>query len=280
MSRDGKSFFYVNPMEVYPAACGKNHNYDHIKPQRQGWFGCACCPPNVARLLASLGQYIYTVSGTTIYTHLYIGGQAEFQIGGAAITLQQESRLPWEEEVRFKVSVEQETEFTLALRMPDWCDEAEVMLNGEKVSLNPIIVDGYAMISNKWKNGDVIELSLSMNVARMKGHPLVRHTAGKVALQRGPLVYCLEEADNGSDLHLIVLPKETEFNVEFEPRLAGGMQVITALAERQQAKDWGEELYKRETVVQAEPAHVTFIPYYAWANRGIGEMLVWVREQE
>jgi DUF1680 family protein len=280
MSRDGKSFFYVNPLEVNPTACGKNHNYDHIKPERQGWFGCACCPPNVARLLASLGQYIYSLNDRTIFTHLYIGGQAEFELDGQSVIIDQESQLPWEGSVQFKITVGQKTDFTLALRIPDWCDGSVVTLNGEDITLKVNVIDGYALVKNNWENGDVVYLTLPMNVSRMKGHPLVRQTAGKVALQRGPLVYCLEEADNGNNLHQIILPKQAEFKVSYDPQTVGGLETITVEAERQVTRDWGEELYRREAVVRSEQVDVTFIPYYAWANRGVGEMQVWVREKE
>ncbi len=118
MSRDGKHFFYVNPLEVYPEACGKNKNYDHIKPVRQGWYGCACCPPNVARLLASLGQYIYTVQDKTVYTHLYVGGQAELVVGGKSIQLEQQTNYPWDGAVRFELTMDEAAQFTLALRIP------------------------------------------------------------------------------------------------------------------------------------------------------------------
>jgi DUF1680 family protein len=279
MSQDGKSFFYVNPLEVYPHACGKNRNYDHVKPERQGWFGCACCPPNVARLLASLGQYIYSVRGNTLFTHLYIGGEIETEIGGAKVQLSQRSQYPWNGAIRFEVRSDGSAKFTLALRLPNWCKAAELRVNGAAVDYSNTVVDGYVMLERIWENGDVVDWVLSMPILRMKGHPMVRQTAGKVALQRGPIVYCLEEADNGSGLHHITLPTNGKLEAMEDPTLlGGGKQVILAEIRRSVPGDWQEQLYRDDDDSNAEAGDAKFIPYYAWANRGLGEMTVWVRE--
>lgn len=279
MSRDGKSFFYVNPLEVHPQACGANHIYHHVKPVRQGWFGCACCPPNVARLLASLGQYVYTVCENTVYANLYISGEAKLELNGNRIVINQTSNYPWDGYIRFAIEADHATEFTLALRIPDWCDQAAISVNGVTKSLDGLVADGYAMLQGSWKKGDQIELILPMTIARMKGHPLVRQTAGKTALQRGPLVYCLEEADNGPNLHHILLPKEAELEAKEDSALFGGMHTITAAGSRRSADNWGEGLYKRNAKVEDVEANLKFIPYFAWANRGEGEMRVWVDEK-
>ena len=281
MARDGKHFFYVNPLEVDPKAChGSNHKYDHIKTVRQEWFGCACCPPNVARLLASLGEYIYTVQGDTVYAHLYIGGEAELQVGGSRVKLVQATDYPWDGLVRFTVHPQEGGEFALALRLPDWCPEASLTVCGETVPLNGSTVrNGYARVQRRWQEGDVVELRLSMPVTRMYSHPLVRANAGKVALQRGPLVYCLEQADNGANLHELALPKTAELTVRRETELLGGVVTIEAAAERQDEAAWTGGLYSPQPPSATRPAALKFIPYYAWANRGEGEMTVWVREQ-
>jgi len=278
MSRDGKRFFYVNPLEVNPHVCTANHIYHHVKPERQPWFGCACCPPNVARLLASLGQYIYTVQGRTIYTHLYIGGMAEIDIDGTRFVLEQETEYPWNGKIRFTVGTDSETTATLALRIPEWCDHAEVYVNGVLEPVKDLTTDGYIRLSRKWKSGDQVDLTLSMPINRVYGHPLIRHTAGKVAIQRGPLVYCLEEADNGANLHHLLLPKDAEFSLEKTNRPIDGMVAIKATALRRNTDNWGDALYKREAKYTLEKANATFIPYFAWANRGVGEMKVWVEE--
>ncbi|RIX59629.1 glycoside hydrolase family 127 protein [Paenibacillus nanensis] len=278
MAKDGRHFFYVNPLEVWPDACGKNHVYDHVKPVRQGWFGCACCPPNVARLLASLGQYIYTANENAVYVHLYVGGEANLTIQDHKVKLIQQSELPWSGRVRFTVEPETPVQFELMLRMPEWTDKSGVKLtvNGESCTIHTI--NGYAIIRRKWKSGDIIELDLPMPVMRMKGHPLLRETVGKVAISRGPLVYCLEEADNGKHLHQMYLQSSCELSVAFEPDLLGGVCVIKTEAERLSPRNWEDVLYKEDARNEYEPAAATFIPYFAWANRGEGEMTVWVRE--
>ncbi|NMO97270.1 glycoside hydrolase family 127 protein [Paenibacillus lemnae] len=279
MSQDGKSFFYVNPLEVHPDACKANQNYSHVKTTRQGWFGCACCPPNVARLLASLSQYVYTVRERTVYANLYISGEAKVDLNGNQILIKQDSNYPWEGNIRFAIRAAQVTDFTLALRIPAWCENASVSVNGVEQSLDGLIVNGYAMLEGSWKTGDQIELVLPMEVARMKGHPLVRQTAGKVAIQRGPFVYCLEEIDNGSNLHQFSLPRDAKFVVEEDPALFHGVRTITTTGVKHNANDWGEELYKRDAVLEESKIKMKFIPYYAWANRGEGEMRVWVEDK-
>ncbi|WHX47832.1 glycoside hydrolase family 127 protein [Paenibacillus woosongensis] len=280
MSRDGKHFFYVNPLEVDPKACrGANHKFDHIKPVRQEWFGCACCPPNVARLLASLGEYIYMVQERTIYAHLYIGGEAKLNVGGSEVQVMQTSSYPWDGRIRFEINPQKPGEFALALRIPGWCRHARLSVNNEPYPVNgQVIQDGYVYISRNWQQGDFVELVLDMPVERMRSHPLVRGNAGKVALQRGPLVYCLEQADNGANLHEIVLPANAKLEAKFDNGLLGGVVAITAQGLRQDAAKWPGGLYSSEAVPGLQEAKVTFIPYYAWANRGEGEMSVWVRE--
>lgn len=279
MSRDGKRFFYVNPLEVWPDAIGKNHTVNHVKAERQGWFGCACCPPNIARLLASLGHYVYNIQGRTIYANLYIGNQAIVDLEGQQVKIEQQSQFPWEGHVRFHIHVEQETEFTLALRIPKWCREAKLTVQNESVSLADICENGYAYIQRKWQPGDLVELDLSMPVHRMSGHPQVREIIGKVALQRGPLVYCMEEADNGPNLHQVLLQRQPDYQIQFEPEVLGGLQTISAPANRLESSEWGDHLYMASAETRLEEVVAKFIPYYAWANRGRGEMSVWVKEK-
>ncbi|OBZ12212.1 glycoside hydrolase family 127 protein [Bacillus sp. FJAT-26390] len=280
MSRDGRHFFYVNPLEVTPDVCdGKNKNFNHVKPVRQEWFGCACCPPNIARLLASLGEYVYSTKGNTIYSHLYIGGEMELALGDTTVKLNQHSSMPWEGSARFEVTLEQPASFALALRIPDWSENAAVLINGEAYPIADQIVDGYARIERQWISGDVVELALEMPIQRVRSHPLVKQNAGKVALQRGPLVYCVEEADNGPLLGQLLLPQDAKLEAAFAENLIGGIQVIKAEGLKLQFEQWGSQLYRSNAEAALEPANITFIPYYAWANRGKGEMAVWVKER-
>jgi len=280
MARDGRSFFYVNPLEVTPELCdGRNKNFNHVKPVRQEWFGCACCPPNIARLLASLGQYLYSVKGSVIYTHLYIGGEAELEAGGHRVKLKASSKLPWEGLASFEISLEKPASFTLALRIPDWSKGAKVLVNGEAYELAGRVVDGYAHIERLWNEGDSVELQLEMDIMRLRSNPLVHGNAGKVALQRGPLVYCVEQADNGALLGQLQLPQNTELRLSYDSGLLGGVGVIKADALRVQYPAWGSQLYRSDSSVELDPVTATFIPYYAWSNRGKGEMSVWVKER-
>jgi DUF1680 family protein len=278
MSLDGKSFFYVNPLEVNPEACEKNGNFRHVKPVRQKWFACACCPPNVARLLASLGHYIYGVKDNTVYTHLYIGSNTEVDIDGTKVGLVQETNYPWNGKVSITVNADGAKEFGLGLRIPGWCRNARVAVNGEQVDLASVTVDGYAIIKRQWQDGDKVELDLPMEPVRVRSNPLVRADIGKVAIQNGPVVYCLEEVDNGPNLHAVVLPKDAELEVSFREDLLGGVNVITAQGQKAKEEAWGPELYKANAYTEYEPIKLTFVPYYAWINREPGEMTVWVRE--
>ncbi|MCJ7471849.1 MAG: glycoside hydrolase family 127 protein [Actinobacteria bacterium] len=279
ISLDGKKFFYVNPLEVWPEASEKSKINEHVKVTRQSWFGCACCPPNISRLLASIGQYIYSTHKDEIYTHLYINGETEINVSESKVKIKQETRYPWDEKVKISVSLNEGKEFSLLLRIPGWCDNAKVYINREEINISNTRVNGYAKLKRIWRNGDVVELVLPMVIQRIKAHPNVRVNIGKVALQRGPVVYCLEEIDNGPNLHEIVLPRKSELKAEFDDNLLGGLTVINAEAQRYNSSWEKDELYKAEVESQYRPVTVRFIPYYSWANRTTGEMMVWITER-
>ena len=276
VSMDGKSFFYVNPLETWPEASEKNHTKYHVKPVRQKWFGCACCPPNLARLIASLGQYIYTSNSDTIYTHLYIGGEAEFNISNDRVKLSQETNYPWNGKVTMKVSLDTEKEFTLSLRIPGWCRKATINVNDISFNVNENIKNGYVMLNREWKNGDIVILDIEMPVELIEANPYVRADAGKVAIQRGPIVYCLEEVDNGSKLSSIALTNNTKFSAEFDKNLLGGVMVIKGNAVCIEDKSWQDKLY-RNYKNETRMIEITAVPYSLWGNRKTGEMQTWIR---
>lgn len=277
MAQDGKHYFYVNPLEVWPQACSCNPGKHHVKAERQGWFGCACCPPNVARLLTSLNQYIYTVHEDTLYTNLYIGSESVFTLGGQEVSLSQQSNYPWEGKVQLKVEPAAAAEFGIAVRIPSWSKGFELTVNGEAVATAAELEQGYAVIRRVWNAGDVIGLNLPMQANRIYANPKLRADAGQTAIQRGPLVYCLEEADNGATLSSLSLNGAGAFSESFDASLLGGAVIVKTDGFRVDEASWNGELYG-STKAETKPVEITAIPYYLWGNRGSGEMKVWIRD--
>ena len=269
ISLDGKSYFYVNPLAGFP------NGEDTKSLKRFKWHGCACCPPNLSRLLTSLGSYCYSHDETGIYAHLYTGGSAQFNINNQAITIEQTTEYPWKEKVTMKVSCKNSASFTLALRVPGWCRNAKISINNEKIAA-PDILNGYARLNRNWSDGDIIELTLPMPVEKVKSHPKVRMNAGRIALQRGPVVYCIEEIDNGKDLNDIILSNDSKFEVLTDHQLLDEIPVITTKGWRSDLSKWENQLYRAEPNEFSETT-VTAVPYFLWANREVGEMLVWIR---
>ncbi|GHO54538.1 glycoside hydrolase family 127 protein [Ktedonobacter robiniae] len=263
ISLDGSKYFYVNPLE----SKGDHH--------RVGWFKCACCPPNIARTLMSLGQYVYTVSDTDIFTHLYIQGTGELSVGGHNVKVKQETKYPWDGAISLKMTLDEPADFGLNLRIPAWCQAAQLSLNGETIVLDDHLQKGYVRIERRWQSGDQIVLNLAMPVMRVYAHPDVRENSNQVALQRGPLVYCLEGADNAVPLHHIRLPETATLESRFEPELLGGVTVIEGPATVVESEDWSDTLYKT-TPPQSHAHTLTAIPYYVWDHRQAGEMCVWI----
>ena len=251
ISLDSKKYFYTNPL----FSDGTHH--------RQDWFYCACCPPNIARLLASLGQYLYTQTDDGVGVELYIQSVTQVKVAAdAVVTIRQKSDYPWDGRIQLRLALEQPTVFTLRLRIPGWCQHYEVMVNSQPVTVG--VERGYAKLQRQWANDDVVELVLAMSVEMMEAHPAVRANTGRVALQRGPLVYCLEDVDHLLPVTHITLPKEPEFKVKFEPKLLGGVNIIES-----------------EGLVQPSLARtpIKAIPYYAWDNRKPGAMAVWLLKE-
>lgn len=278
MDLDGKKFFYVNPLEVWPRASEKRNDKAHVKPERQTWYSCACCPPNLARLIASIGHYIYSSEKDHLFVHLYMGNESELNINGQKVQIRQETNYPWDGQVKMSLSPEKEFEFTLALRIPGWCKLAVLKINNDLVDLESCTKHGYAYLTRIWKKGDHVELIFPMAIERVRSNPKLRENIGKVALQRGPVVYCLEEIDNGTNLPSIILPKDSVLEAAFREDLLDGISVITGRAEKVDDSTWGEGLYmskERET----KTINIQAIPYYAWCNRQPGEMLVWISEK-
>jgi DUF1680 family protein len=267
VSLDGKLFFYDNPLES-----GEEH-------RRSPWFGCACCPSNLARFLPSLSGYVYAQQAATIYVNLFAGSTATVVLDdGRTVQLAQETLYPWDGKVRISVNPEIPGPFALKVRIPGWASnevvpsdlyafagsapEPALSVNGRPVDLH--IDRGYVTLQRGWQRGDLIALDLPMPVRRITANGRVVADRGKVALQRGPIVYCVESTDNpGENVRNLSLPDSAPLNAEFVPDLLGGVVVVRARA-------------TRNAQAEADQVDITAIPYFAWANRGPGAMAVWL----
>ncbi|MGH9848771.1 MAG: glycoside hydrolase family 127 protein, partial [Blastocatellia bacterium] len=277
VSLDGKSFFYPNPLE----SAGQH--------QRSPWFGVACCPGNITRFIASVPGYVYAQRGDALYINLFVGSAADIKLdNGRTVKLRQETRYPWDGAVKMTVNPDKRSKFTINVRIPGWArneaapsdlyrflDKIEepvaLKVNGKSVPLK--LEKGYVSLSRNWKKGDVIELSLPMPVRRVVANDQVVADRGRVALQRGPIVYCAEWPDNpGGHVRNLLLPDSARLAAEFKPDLLNGVTVVKARAFGLSFDAQGKAL-KNEQELMA-------IPYYAWANRGRGEMLVWIPNNE
>ncbi|QTL99209.1 glycoside hydrolase family 127 protein [Iocasia frigidifontis] len=277
ISEDGQKFFYVNPLEVRPEVCQQRYDHKHVKPVRQKWFGCACCPPNIARLLASIGQYIYSYKQNSVFVNLYVDSTVDLELNNNEISLKHETNYPWDGNVKLTILKAKKPDFVLALRIPSWCKKAQLKVNGEKINITELIDNGYVYLNRSWTARDTVELSLNMPVERVSANPQVRENIGKVAIQRGPVVYCLEEVDNGSNLPAIYLPDSTELKAVYRSDLLGGVTMIKGQAIKLDESTWSGRLYSTENL-RYKPIEITAVPYFSWNNRQAGEMLVWLNK--
>jgi len=265
VSLSGDRFFYEDPL----ASDGTVH--------RQYWPDVCCCPINLARMLPTLGQYIYSANATDIAVHLFIQGEAQFTIGGQAVTLRQKTGYPWEGGIALQIDAAAPFTSNVRVRIPGWCRDALLAVNGETLNIDDIMQSGYAVIARLWQPGDTITLDLAMPVERIFAHPAVRADVGQVALKRGPIVYCLEEADNDIPPWQLLLSDESPIESVFEPDMLEGVAVLRGMALAPDERDWNDPptLYStsRPRFVSAP---FTAIPYYAWDNRQPGAMNVWL----
>jgi DUF1680 family protein len=266
LALNGEAFFYENPLESH----GTHH--------RQEWFKCACCPPNVARLLTSLGQYIYSTSNTDVMVHLYIQSTSTLSVAGQQVVLKQETSYPWDGTITLSLEMEQPAEFGLHLRIPGWCKQSRLTVNGEELPIEQHLHKGYVRIARSWQAADSVTLDLAMPVERVYAHPDVLEDVACVALQRGPLVYCLEQVDNNVPLHRLRLSPAAKLESHFEQGLLGGVTVVEADATALETEDWSGVLYRTTPPTQRSHKLVA-IPYYAWDQRQSGEMRVWIHEE-
>jgi len=280
VSLDGKTFFYQNPLEATGLAS---------KDQRSPWFGVACCPGNITRFMASVPGYVYAQRGSAIWVNLFVASSADIRLDdGRTVKMVQETRYPWEGAVRMTVDPGQPALLAIRVRIPGWARNQPVAtdlyrfagkstlaptlkVNGKPVPLE--LEKGYVVLNRTWKKGDVIELNLPMPVRRVVANENVASDRGRVALQRGPIVYTAEWVDNPQGkVRNLVLPASAHLSAEYRPTLLNGVEVITGKA--------AALAYDAQGKITTTEQPFTAIPYYAWANRGRGQMMVWLPESE
>ncbi len=275
IAMDGKSFFYVNPLEVWPDNCIPRTSREHVKPVRQTWFGVACCPPNITRTLASLGQYVYFQEEDQIYINLFISNTAETTINGVPFRLKLTGDFPWENKIRFEIKGEQKAFVSFAFRIPAYAKNFRISRGGEQAEIE--VVNSYAVLKGTFKD-DVIDICFDAPASFVHANPKVRADSGKVALVKGPLVYCIEEADNGDNLAAVFVNTDQELKIYRDEELFGGSQVLCLLGRKIAQEGWGDKtLYSDRAPVFVE-TEITAVPYCYWGNRKAGEMVVWIKE--
>ena len=263
LSRDGEHYFYANPLE------------SDGRPTRWDWHTCPCCTMNVSRLVASVGGYFVSRAPDGIAFHLYGGISSTLDVGGTAVVVREVSNYPWSGAIAIEIDPATPKAFDLKLRVPGWCKGAKAAVNGAEITLSP--ANGYANIHRIWAKGDRVTLELPMPAERLFAHPGVVMDAGRVALKRGPLVYCIEEADNpGGRVQRLKLPRQSQLEVKQRPDLFDGIVTLSASGTAIEESDW-TSLYRTRPPKERQ-ATLTALPYYLWANRGQGSMLVWIPE--
>lgn len=279
---DGKSFFYTNAMQV-----SNSFSQPDLERERSGWFTCSCCPTNVVRLIPSIPGYIYAQNGCDVYVNLFISGTGEMIVNNKTVKVTQQNNYPWQGALAFTINPASPMDMNLKIRIPGWAQnqaipsdlytyeqssaqKIEIKVNGKAVDYQ--IKNGYAVVSKKWEKNDKVELNLPMDVQRVVANNKLNDDNGKVALQRGPIIYCAEWRDNDGKAGNIIIPKETVFTTEYQPSLLNGVMVLKAGIKSVNIDETTQS-------ISTQNKTLTAIPYYSWANRGKGEMTVWFPEK-
>lgn len=275
---DGKSFFYTNAMQVTNGFKGNG-----VEAARSGWFECSCCPTNMVRFLPSLPGYMYAQKGNDIYVNLFIAGNADIKLNNNNIKITQENNYPWNGLLKFNIEPESPANFNLLVRIPGWsraeaipsdlysfenlkAPKVVIKVNGQPVNYK--IQNGYAVINKQWKKGDRLQMDLPMNVKKVIANQAVKGDDNKIALQRGPIMYTTEWVDNNGRVSNLSVPENAVFTPQFEENLLNGVTVLK-----------GQALRRDSSTNNTSKVVLTAIPYYSWANRGKGEMQVWLPQQ-
>jgi len=279
---DGKSFFYTNAMQMTNGG-----NNPRGEPERSGWFECSCCPTNICRLIPSVPGYMYAQKDNNIYVNLFISGSAQFTVGKNQVELVQQNNYPWDGDLQITVNPKSKSNFGLLVRIPGWArgeaipsdlykfqnagsGKTVISVNGQPVEYT--LQNGYAVLNRPWKKGDRVKVSFPMDVQKIAANPKVKEDIGKLALQRGPLIYCAEWTDNNGKTGNIILPAEASFTTEYKADLLHGVMVL-------KSQVTGVNISQDGQAISTGTQNFLAIPYYAWAHRGKGEMNVWFPER-
>ena len=278
VSLSGDTFFYPNPLE-----CDMKFKFNHGNLERSPWFNCSCCPSNVVRFLPSIPGYVYAVRNQNLYVNLFLAGKATIELNGKPVEITQKTDYPWTGNIRMTVSPKTVRNFALRVRIPAWVRgnvlpsnlyryedptpaDWSLRVNGKAGEAN--LVDGFAVLDRQWKPGDLVELDLPMPVRRVLANEQIEYDRGRVAIERGPLVYCVEGADHDGTVREMWLPEDAQLTPEYKSDLLGGVTVL---------KGQASAVYRKgDDTVASRPKPITMIPYYAWCHRGANEMTVWI----
>ena len=262
VSLHGNTYFYQNPLEC------------NTTRARWAWHECPCCPPMFLKMMGAMPGYIYATDQDSIYINLFVAGHTRIQWNGSPVTLRQTTRYPWDGKVRVAVESNQPLPLNLMLRIPGWCSGETLRVNGQRIN-SDARVRGYVRIARTWKSGDVVELDMPMPVRQVRANPMVQADAGRVALMRGPLVYCVESADNNDHVRTMSIPVRANFSTEFREELPGGVMTVKTSAVAMRDIDRGLYFSSAHSIT-GRATLLTAIPYYANANRGPVDMTVWM----
>lgn len=278
IAMDGKSFFYVNPLEVWPANCMPATAMNHVKPVRQKWFGCACCPPNIARTLASLGEYICFTEEDALWINLFAGCSLDTTMNGKALHAEIRTEFPWKGKVELKLLAEETVNGKIYFRIPSYAKNPIFSIDGKAVTdeMDLSFEKGYACLNGNFKEQSIV-LSFEMPAQLVYANPKVRADAGKAAVVKGPLVYCLEQEDNEENLSKLFVDTKEPLEEVFKEDVLDGIVVVKAKGKRLQEKEWDDDRLYAVKPVSFEETELTFVPYCNWGNRSAGEMAVWVK---
>ena len=274
MQLDGTRFFYVNPLEALPGISGEAQTHKHTLPVRPKWFACACCPPNVARLLSSLSEYVWHMVSGVLYSNLFVDGTLDVSdtFGGRVVL---KTAYPYDNKIEYHFEPKEETmTVPLAIRMPAWSQNTVISVNGNAVKCE--VKDGYAYLREDFSAEDVLTVEFDMSVRKVYTSNRVSANTGKTAVERGPLIYCAEGVDNDNDILSLSLKKGGAITVsEYLPDKLCGIRELYADGYRECVND---DLYSYEAPA-AEECRITLVPYYTWGNRGLNQMRVWIPEK-